>query len=65
MLFRSEAWQDKEANRFMTLLQDNYVANLDVIADILDEYGNYIKQVSRCYELLEKGTTEKYNGGRY
>ena len=61
----NDAWQDKEANRYMTLLKDNYVSNLDVMADILLEYGNYIKDVSRCYELLEKGTIDKYNGGRY
>ena len=36
----NDAWQDKEANRYMTLLKDNYVSNLDVMADILLEYGN-------------------------
>jgi hypothetical protein len=61
----NDAWQDNEANRYMTLLKDNYVANLNVIGEILEEYGNYIKNVSKCYELLEKGTTDKYNGGRY
>lgn len=58
-------WDGEDAERYISLLRDNYVVNLKELGYILKDYGEYIKNIADIYSLLEQGTINSYNGGRY
>ncbi len=60
-----DAWQGVDAERYISLLKDNYVVNLASLAHTIKDYGEYIQKVSNIYTLLEQGTIDYYNGGHY
>ncbi len=59
------AWDGEEAAKYIKLLKENYVINLSHLAQAIENYGIYIKDISSIYSSLEKGTIDRYNGGHY
>lgn len=59
------AWEGDDATKYIKLLNDNYITNLEELARIIDNYGQYIKTAALIYTNFEQGTIDDYKGGPF
>ncbi len=47
-------WDGADALKYINTMRDKYIVGLEDLRAILEDYGNYLKQVPEAYQALDE-----------
>jgi hypothetical protein len=48
------AWEGADALKYINTLKDKYIVELNGLVDVINQYGEYLKNVPEAYMLLDE-----------
>ena len=53
------AWQGDDSLKYINVMRDKYIVGLKELADVIEEYGDYLKNVPEAYSILDETFSSK------
>lgn len=47
-------WDGADAIKYINVMKEKYIVGLEEMQNVLDEYGNYLKQIPEVYSSVEE-----------
>lgn len=53
------AWEGNESLKYVNVMKEKYIAGLQELKDVLEDYGTYLKKVSDSYSSVDEVYSSK------